>query len=231
MALACGLDKSPLERIKNEAQSWLTNRRPRQMSADAIANRIDRSMSRLDAASGALAIRLQQQIRADAAAEAEQERDRLRRDAALCAKHQRKYDDLFQRFNKRAPEPRADDDPPDYRRQLFRIGQTMLPSGHELTGFDPRELNGSAIIPFEKQLFDALAKEAEEPSGDNLPQTVDDPRAKRERTDDMGAKFIEYRARSFITDMGRRGMRVAAVYGKNGDVIYPLRLREALAFR
>jgi hypothetical protein len=48
----------------------------------------------------------------------------------------------------------------------------------------------------------------------------------------MGAKFIEYHAkRSFIADLGRRGMRVAAVYGKNGEVIYPLRLRQALAFR
>jgi hypothetical protein len=141
-------------------------------TADAIANRIDRSMSRLDLVTGHMAeaaARQLQQWRADDAVDAEQERDRLRRDADLCAKHQRKYDDLFQRFNKRAPEPRADDDPPDYRRQLFRIGQTMLPSGHELTNFDPRDLNGSAITPFEKQLFDALAKEAEEPSGDNLP--------------------------------------------------------------
>jgi hypothetical protein len=189
-------------------------------------------MSRLDLVTGSMAMRLQQQIRADDAAEAKEERDRLRRDAELCAKHQRKYDDLFQRFNRRAPEPRADDDPPDYRRQLFRIGQTMLPSGHELTGFDPREIDCSAIIPFEKQLFDALAKEAEEPSGDNLPQTVDDPRAKRERMDSMGTKFIEYRAkRSFIADLGRRGMRVAAIHGKDGEVLYPLALRQALAFR
>jgi hypothetical protein len=50
--------------------------------------------------------------------------------------------------------------------------------------------------------------------------------------DAMGGKFVEYHAkRSFIADLSRRGARVAAIHGKDGGVIYPLRLREALAFR
>jgi hypothetical protein len=201
-------------------------------TAETATERLARSLNRFDVVTGYLAESAARQVRADAVAEAEEERDRLRRDAELCAKHQRKYEDLFERFGKRAPEPRADDDPYDYRRQLFALAQSMLPSQHELTGFDPREIDGSAIIPFEKQLFEALHQEAEQPSGDNVPDDVFDPRAKRERMDAMGGKFVEYRAkRSFIADMGRRGMRVAAIHGKDGEIIYPLRLREALAFR
>ncbi len=49
----------------------------------------------------------------------------------------------------------------------------------------------------------APAKEAEEPSGDNLPEPADDPRAEREWTNCMGTRLIVWESeRSFIQGNG-----------------------------
>jgi hypothetical protein len=135
----------------------------------------------------------------------------MRKHADRCLEHQRNYAEAFEPDGKRAPQPEADAFPPEYRRRLFAIGQSMLPSDHELAQIgDPRDPDGSAIIPFEKQLFDALRKEAEEPTGDNLPEDVNDPRAKREVFDDsLGRKVITYKAKnSFIRNFVRPAHRV-----------------------
>jgi hypothetical protein len=197
-------------------------------TADAIAERINRTANSIDSY-------LARRIRADAAEEAENERQWLRDCAEACRELQERYDSAFAPFSRKAPQPEADANPRSYRCDLFKVGQSMLPSGHELTKQSRDEMEGlshNAFSNLERLLLAALAKEAEEPSGDNVPDDVADPRAKRERTDAMGGKFVEYHAkRSFIADLGRRGMRVAAIHGKEGEIIYPLRLREALAFR
>jgi len=191
-----------------------------------IAERIHRSMSRLDTVSAAQARRLAAQLRADDAEAEEQEqereesrRDTMRRHADRCDQHQRRYDEAFEGFGKKAPPPAADAFPPDYRRDLFKLGQSMLPSGHDLTKFSPDDLDHAVIIPFEAQLFEALAKEAQKPSGDNVPESPDDPQAKRERTDSMGTRKIEWVARdSFIKAMNRAPRRVAAIHTDRGSV-------------
>jgi hypothetical protein len=160
------------------------------------------------------------QARADAAAAAQERRDRIRRDMERCQAHQNRYDNVFTKFGKRAPMALADDAPPDYRRKLYALAQTMLPSGHSLADLDPMELDGSAIVPFEKLLFEALEAEAEKPTGDNMPETLDDPRAKIERRDDdTGERRIEWRAkRSFIADLSREPKRVASFQTNRGNV-------------
>ena len=161
------------------------------------------------------------QARADAAAEAQERRDQARRDMERCQVHQARYDNVFTKFGKRAPLALADDAPPDYRRKLYGLAQTMLPSGHSLADLDPMELDGSAIVPFEKLLFEALEAEAEAPTGDNMPETLDDPRAKLERMDsDTGERRIEWRAkRSFIHDLSRPGRKVSMFLTNRGPVI------------
>jgi hypothetical protein len=149
----------------------------------------------------------------DANAEEDRRRD-ARRNDELCAKHRRAYDDAFQAFGKRAPEPLAGQSAYDYRRDLFRHAQDMLPSNHPLVGVNASEIAGDAMPPMQQQLLGDLGKEAENPSGDNLPEDPDDPRAKRVSYDDsmgpgIGRPVVSYKARrSFIYNLSRPGGRV-----------------------
>jgi hypothetical protein len=75
----------------------------------------------------------------------------------------------------------------------------------------------------EGKLFEALRKEAEEPTGDNLPESPNDPKAKREIFDDsLGRKVTTYKAkRSFIHDYCRPALRVVRLVDpKKGIVIW-----------
>jgi hypothetical protein len=159
--------------------------------------------------------------RADAL-DQEEARSKARRDAERCARHQSVFDQAFKMFGKRAAEPTADAHPPTYRRKLFADGQRLLPDGHRLTTFAADSLDGSSIPVLEEQLLSALREEAETPSGSNLPESPDDPRARHERTDSMGGKTVEFHAReSFIKDMNRSGRRVARIiHAPSGRVIW-----------
>jgi hypothetical protein len=189
----------------------------------AAEDRINRSMNRFDLVSGALAMRLQQQIRADAAAEAEEERDRLRRNAERCRQLQERYDSSFAAFGKRSPPPKADAKPRSYRTDLFRTAAAMLPSTNELTKLtrdDLEDLPNGAFTNFENDLIEALAAEGEKPSRENTP--ADGSLIARHRTDDAtGLRSTEwYGRRSFIADMGRPGRRVLRIVNpKTGDVL------------
>src|SRR5271165_5405072 len=123
--------------------------------------------------------------------------------------------------NRAAPMAVADSCPPDYRRDLFALGQTMLPGDHELAGVDPHGLDGRAIVPFEALLLDALAAEEANPSYENRPDSVDDPRARRETFDpDSNARKIEYSAKtSFIKDLSREGRRVLRLMNPNTGAV------------
>lgn len=150
------------------------------------------------------------QARADAATEAQNRRDRIGRNADRCSAHQARYDGMFTKFGRRAPMAIADDAPADYRRKLYAIAQTLLPSNHMLADLDPMELDGQAIVPFEKLLFEALESESENPSFENLPETVADSRAKFETVDpETGHRRIEWRAKtSFIKELSMEPRRV-----------------------
>jgi hypothetical protein len=171
----------------------------RQRYADAVSNAEHELLKR----------RLADARRADEAEQNEQ-RERLRRDAVRCGEHQRRYDESFAKFGRRAPPPLADDRPPAYRRRLFAIGQSMLPSSHKLAAFSPGDLDGHVIRPYEEMLLEALAAEAANPSSENLPLDANDPKAKREIVDDStGLRHTEYKARrSFIWNLSRPGGRV-----------------------
>jgi hypothetical protein len=191
----------------------------------ATLDRLNRVASGLDAFNDyryhAAKRQIQEWKRADAA-EADEEREQLRRDGELCLKHQSNYDRAFAPFGRKAPEPEADARGPSYRRRLFTVAQSMLPSDHPLTEFKADDLDHAVIVPMEQKLFEALAKEAEQPSGDNLPENPDDPRARREiRDDDSGRLTIVYKARnSFIRNMGRPGMKVVRFTDGKGKVIW-----------
>jgi hypothetical protein len=158
---------------------------------DAVSERIGARLDRLDRSLDVV----ERHSRADAREQVAEIEARSRKDRDRCAEHQANYDEAFAKRGTRVPMPVADERPPEFRRRLFGIGQSLLPRGHALTKFDARDLDGAAIVPFEAQLFEALDEEAENPSGSNLPLTVDDARARRERTDSMGTKTVEWRRR------------------------------------
>jgi hypothetical protein len=58
-----------------------------------------------------------------------------------------------------------------------------------MTKFKSEDLNGHVIVLMEAELLKALAEAAEEPSGENRPDSVDHPRAhaRRGRPDDRRA--------------------------------------------
>jgi hypothetical protein len=144
-------------------------------------------------------------------ADREQRRDQVRRHADRCRQHQERYDAAFQQFGMKAQPPRADAFPPDYRRELFKRGQDMLPSDHPLTQFDPSDIGGDAIPELERQLIEALDQESQAPSGDNIPGP-DKPYREITKTDSTGVKKTEfYGAESFIKSLSRSGRRVARI--------------------
>jgi hypothetical protein len=74
----------------------------------------------------------------------------------------------------------------------------------------------------EAQLLGELEREGDQPTGSNLPQSPDDPRAMHERTDSLGGKTITFEAReSFIKSLGRPGRKVLRIFDAGrGRVIW-----------
>jgi hypothetical protein len=135
-------------------------------SAAETLDRLNRATSKLDALSDYQYHKAKRDIaewkRADSAAE-DWRRDTMRRHADRCGQHQVRYDSMFEPFGKRAPQPEADAYPPDYRRDLFRVGQSMLPSDHDLVGFDPNDLDGTVIRPDGGEAVRGLARASGKP--------------------------------------------------------------------
>jgi hypothetical protein len=168
-------------------------------------------------------------LRADAAGREQERRDRARRWDESCAKHAAAFQQSYAAFGQQPPMRVGDESPFKFRRRLFRGIQDRLPDGHRLVGVEADQLGSDAIEEFERLLFEAAEKEGVEPSGSNLPPTVDDPRAMRMRQDSTnGRTFVEWKAKeSFIKALGRPGRRVVAIHGKDGEAIWPVKLREA----
>jgi hypothetical protein len=183
-------------------------------AAQAVLDRVNETNRRIDRILDARADALNSQAE-------EERRDLMRKHADRCTEHRLRYDAVFQPFGRRAPEPAADDAPPDYRRRLIGHGLSMLPSNHEMVGIDPEELGPSAVVPIEQKLFEALQQEAENPSYENLPDTVNDPRAKRETyADDSGRKVITFHAKtSFVKDFAARPQRVLRICDPNKGIV------------
>jgi hypothetical protein len=149
---------------------------------------------------------------ADRDAEERERRDKARRWGESCARTQAKYDEQFQRFGEKAPARIADETPKRYRRRMFSALKDKLPDHHDLARVKADELDSDIIDQFEQMLFDAVQREAEQPSGSNVAETVDDPRARREITDDAGVKKVTWAAKeSFIKSLNRSGRRVARI--------------------
>jgi hypothetical protein len=103
----------------------------------------------------------------------------------------------------------------------------MLAPDHPLGRFSPKDIGGDAIIPLEKQLWQALDEEHSRPSLANLPRdgsmierTTVNPQTNARETSFFGRE-------SFIKAMNRVGRRVVAIHdqSRGGQIIYPVRAR------
>jgi hypothetical protein len=177
-----------------------------------LVDRVGATTRRLDLVADAALERarydVRQMRRADDAERAE-ERERVRKDAVRCRDHQSRYDDAFAKHGRRAPEPAADARPPTYRRKLFGIAQSMLPSGHPLTKFDAGDIDGSAIPELERQLLSAIEAEGESPTGDNVPGPGEPLREVTKVDSTNGARVTRfYGTEHFIKQLSRPARRV-----------------------
>jgi hypothetical protein len=130
-------------------------------------------------------------------------RDRIRADDARCQSLQAEFQEDFRQFGAEPPMPRADEWSGQYEKRLLRGLQRRLSPSSDLADPSLLDVPAPALGNFAQMIRSEAASEAKRPSFDNLPETLDDPRAKLETINpDTGERRIEWRAkRSFIADM------------------------------
>jgi hypothetical protein len=179
-----------------------------QRADSAIASNLGILADRMSRAQDRATYREYRDFAAERVQEAAEARERARRDAENCRKHQVAYSDSFASFGVQAPAPVSDERPGDYRRRLFANLQARLSPRSKLYPLDPDAMDRDTISILEPQLHQAAKAEGETPSYDNLPR--DGSMVERLRLDPQtNHKQIEYFGRrSFIADMTTPGRRV-----------------------
>ncbi len=169
------------------------------------------------------------QIRADAAQEAAERRDRARNRADACRRHQERYADSFDAFGAQTPPPIDGEFPGDYRRRLLQRLIDKLPNGARWSGTQADDFGRDMIGPIEQEVLSAATAEGERPSPENLPD--DGTLIARHRVDSAtGQRFTEYFGkRSFIADMNRPGKRLVAIHTPTGSVLFGNALRPGVS--
>ena len=139
--------------------------------------------------------------------------ERVRADDLKCKDLAAEYQSDYAAHNATPPLIRSDEWSDDYHRRLLRGLQRRLSPRSDLA--DPtlfNEIKGGVLANFARMVREEAAKEAHTPSPENLPESVHDPRALRERTDEMGRRTIEFHAKkkSFISELNRAPQHRAA---------------------
>jgi hypothetical protein len=139
---------------------------------------------------------------------------RVRADDAKCATLMAEYQEDYRAFGAEPPLVRSDEWASQYQKRLLRGLQRRLSPDSKLA--DLGLLDGvpaPALANFSQMIRDEASREAFRPSEANLPESVDDPRARIERTDSAtGERRIEYRAkRSFIHDLSQQPLTVMRI--------------------
>ena len=145
----------------------------------------------------------ERQARADRA-------ERVRADDARCANLAASYQEDYAAHGVSPPLPNADEWSSGYEKRLLRGLQRRLSPDSKLADSSILDVPPAALTNFAQMIRAESAREAFRPSEANLPETVNDQRAKIERTDAAtGERRIEYRAkRSFIHDFSMQPLKV-----------------------
>ncbi len=128
--------------------------------------------------------------------------ERVRRDDLRCRDLAAEYQADYAAHGVEPPMPRADEWSGQFEKRLLRGLQRRLSPDNDLADPSILDTPPEALANFSKMIRDEAAKEAHSPCEANLPLSVSDPRAIVDRTDAMGQRRIEFRARtSFIKEM------------------------------
>jgi hypothetical protein len=140
--------------------------------------------------------------------------DQLMRMQASSRVYQERADNALQPWDQRAPAPTLGQDIASYRRDLAVKLKKQLPEGHELRKVQYRRLDDATLSAFEPQLYNAVQKEAYNPS------TV--PRGEYRRVTEVdanGLKIVKYIGQeSFVKEFTRPGRRVLSFRTDQGFV-------------
>jgi hypothetical protein len=147
--------------------------------------------------------------RADETAAARQ-REVSRINAEVCDRIRFAYADAFAEHGAEPPLPLHGEGYNAYRNRCLQAHIDRLPDEHQFAHVRADSFADPARNQLEKIVLSDSFREANAPSGSNLPETVDDPRSMRTRIDPAtGARSVEFRAkRSFIAGLSRVGHRV-----------------------
>ena len=176
-----------------------------------VQDRISNTSRRADALLDSMTRREIERQRAEDAERMMADAAQAREDAERRRQYQVRYDDAFQAFGERCPQPAADERPGAYRRRLFEHLRRKLPDSNEWSGVRADDVPPSARGQIEALVIKAAMGEGLKPSVENLPASGE--LVRRERTDqDTGARSIEWLGRrSYIADMGREAQRVLRI--------------------
>ena len=169
------------------------------------------SLPELQAAERRLAQMINRRADSDEAETRADQRERVRADDARCASLQAEYQSDYAAFGLEPPLMRSDEWSGQFERRLLKGLQRRLSPSSKLAAPDLLdEVPSSALGNFRSMIRSEASREAFRPSRDNLPLTVDDPRARVERVDaDTGHRQIEWQAQqSFIKQMNHPAQRV-----------------------
>jgi hypothetical protein len=177
-------------------------------AASSAVAKVHSQASRIDAMlDGIVRREAEREAREDAARD-RKAAEQARADSERCRQVQVKYADAFSAFGVLTPAPVEGERPGAYRQRLYEYLRKKLPSGHDLSTVRADDIPaGDAARNFERMMISAALAEGLKPSPENLPR--DGSLIRRERTDDLGTRSIEWLGNeSFIRGLNREGQRV-----------------------
>jgi hypothetical protein len=187
-------------------------------AAADVKNRIDRSLDNVDQM---LASHLRRAAAAEAREEAEREgaaREQAKADALRRVEIAARFDPAFAAFGESVPAAAGDERPGAFRKRLFDTLRRRLPSNHEWANVRADEVPADARAQIEALVIKAATAEGLRPSAENLPR--DGSLVSRVRTDENGAKSIEWYGDSFIKQFSRPTQRVIRIQDPKTGTIW-----------
>jgi hypothetical protein len=183
---------------------------------DALVERINNRVDRLDRTLADVEERAALSARADAQQFMDRVKRRNERRADKQRQFQARYDSAYRAYGvDGAPQPHEGEDSERYRDRLAAGLQRRLPDGHALKDVDFGDLDYDVVRNLEPDLIADSLAEAEEPSLSGLPR--DGSMIERHVTDSAtGTRMNKFYGReSFIRQLSRPARRVARIINPN----------------
>jgi hypothetical protein len=130
--------------------------------------------------------------------------------------YQDRYDQVLEKWGRRAPAPVLTQSPRSYRRDVLRFAQTFLPENDQWRGIPSAEIDrmdSTTIGVVESQILDALRTAAQHPasvamSAAGRPDSLCPGIRYVETRDNNGQMVRTFHGESFVKYFGRPGRKV-----------------------